>query len=275
MSDLSTGDTTADAPASNGHDPEDWRHGLDDDVARLIDTKGWKTPGDVVQSYANLERLLGAERLAVPAPDDLEGLREAMRRLGAPEDAAGYDLAPPEDAPDGWYRPEAAERFRALAHEAGLTTAQARLLHDGWVATLKDGEAATEQAQAAAERALDEELQRDWGSRYQARLDLARRAAARFGQAADLDALETRIGAPQLVRLFAAIGEQLGEDALVGQGDGPLGGSAAAALAEIGQLKLDPSFMAALAGDSNPGHGEAKAKWRRLHDLAYPGMIGA
>ena len=251
-----------------------WRDGLDDH-ARLIETKGWKGPGDVVRSYAALERLLGAERMPVPAPDDEAGLREAMRRLGAPGEADGYRFAAPDGAPDGWYRPDAAARFAALCHEAALTPSQAQVLHDGWVGQMLEAETAAGDAQAAAEAALDEELRALWGSRHAARLDLARRAAARFGSDADIDALEERIGGAALVRLFAAIGEHLGEDALVGAGDGRLAASAADAMAEIGGLKLDAGFMAALADTASTGHGEAKARWRRLHDTAYPGMIGA
>ncbi len=279
MIDATTGaapdiDAGAGAGAGAPADPlADWRQGLDDH-ARLIDTKGWAGPGDVVRSYVELERLLGAERMAIPSPDDAEGVRDALRRLGAPVEPSGYALAAPEGAPDGWYREEAADRFRALCHEAALTPAQAKALHDGWVGQLLEAETAGERIRAASQAELDDTLRADWGGRYAARLDLARRAAARFGTEAEIDALEDRIGSAPLMRLFAAIGEQLGEDALVGNGDGRLAASAAQAVGEIGDLKLDADFMSALADASSTGHREAKARWRRLHDTAYPGVIG-
>ena len=198
-----------------------------------------------------------------------------MRKLGAPEEAMGYELSPPQGAPKGWYREEAADSFRILAHKANLTPVQARVLHDGWVGSLLE----TERQQAAAtERThakLDEDLRADWGADYDRRLELARRAARHFSGAEDLDALEASMGSPALVRLFARIGEHFDEDTLVGQGEGRFAASAAEARAEIGSLKQDPGFMASLADASHLGHGQAKARWRRLHEVGYPGVVGA
>lgn len=252
----------------------DWTAELGDHAA-LVASKGWKSPADVVKSYAHLERLVGADRIAVPKAGDDEGFRAAMRKLGAPEEAKGYQLALPKGIPDGWYRQDAAESFRALAHKAALTPAQARVLHDGWVGTLMDAEqrqaVATHQAQAR----LEQDLRAQWSGAYDQKLELARRAARHFGDATELDALEGAIGSPALLRLFARIGEHFGEDTLVGQGGGRFAVSAGEAREEIATLKHDPDFMAALANDGHLGHADAKAKWRRLHETAYPGVVGA
>ncbi len=252
----------------------DWTTDLGEH-AELVAAKGWKNPADVVKSYAHLERLVGSDRIAVPKAGDEDGFRNVMRKLGAPEEPKGYELAPPQSAPKGWYREDAADSFRALAHKANLTPAQARVLHDGWVGGLLE----TDQQQALAiERThakLDEDLRNDWGVDYDRKLELARRAARHFSGAEELDALEASIGSPALVRLFARIGEHFDEDTLVGQGEGRFAASAAEARTEIGSLKQDPGFMASLADASHLGHADAKAKWRRLHEVGYPGVVGA
>jgi hypothetical protein len=57
-------DTTSDtAAAGDGSDlPAAWTGPLDDAGRALVAAKGWRGPGDVVQSYANLEKLMGADR---------------------------------------------------------------------------------------------------------------------------------------------------------------------------------------------------------------------
>ncbi len=243
--------------------------------AELVAAKGWKSPADVVKSYAHLERLVGTDRIAVPKAGDEDGFRAVMRKLGAPEEAKDYALAPPQGAPKGWYREDAADSFRTLAHKANLTPVQARVLHDGWVGGLLETEQQQMAATARTHAQLDQELRADWGADYDRKLELARRAALHFSGAEELDALEASIGSPTLVRLFARIGEHFDEDTLVGQGEGRFAASAAEARTEIGSLKQDPGFMASLADAGHLGHADAKAKWRRLHEVGYPGVVGA
>ena len=265
---------TETVPEEAGGHSADWAADLGEH-ADLVAAKGWKSPTDVVKSYAHLERLLGTDRIAVPKDGDADGFRTAMRKLGAPEEAGGYALAPPEGAPKGWYRGDVADSFRALALKASLTPAQARVLHDGWVGSLLEAEQQQTAAARQGQAKLDQDLRTDWGPDYDRRLELARRAARHFGGTEDLDALEAVVGSPALVRMFARIGEHFDEDTLVGQGEGRFAASAAEARAEIGSLKQDPDFMASLADANHLGHGQAKAKWRRLHEVGYPGVVGA
>ena len=243
--------------------------GEHDHYRDLLVAKGWAGPADALKSYRQLEQTLGTERIAVPKPGDREAMRHALAKLGAPDKPEAYDLPKPRGM--AAYDEATAEMFRGLAHEASLTKAQARALHDGWVRHVS--EAADSRAAAAdrADRALEETLRADWGSGYDAQIDLARRAARRFADEPTATAIEQTLGPAGLVKLFGAIGGHLGEDRLEGRGGGSVG--QAGALAEIGSLKLDGDFMAALGDRNHLGHAEAQARWRRLHDTAFPGLV--
>ena len=50
-------------------DESDWQAGLEDDLAGLVQQKGWHSAKDVLASYRNLEKMLGGDRLALPRKD--------------------------------------------------------------------------------------------------------------------------------------------------------------------------------------------------------------
>ena len=106
-------------------------------------------------------------------------------------------------------------------------------------------------------------------------MELARRAANRFGAADQLDALEAAIGAPSLVKLFADIGEAMGEDGAVGQGRGGFAMTAGEARTEIARMESDTETLAILADKLHPAHRTTKDRRSRLFQAAYPGMRGA
>lgn len=247
-----------------------------DELGPLVETKGWKNPADAIKSYAHLEKLVGADRIAIPKPGDDAGFRIAMEALGAPKEAAGYEFTKPADLPDGFYSDEFAGQFREMAHEVGLTAMQARALHDRWVAEAQKSvtETQTEAAKLAEAEAakLDAELKTEWGKDYDQRVELARRAQKHFSDDATSDALEKAIGSAAIVKLFARIGEHFGEDTLVGQGGDEFAGPEGA-IAEIGRMKLNKDFMDALGNDQHLGHADAKRKWREVHDKAFPGVV--
>ena len=60
---VDTGNPVADAagaPATNTQ--ETWYSGLPEETRGMVEIKGWKGPEDAIQSYANLEKMLGADK---------------------------------------------------------------------------------------------------------------------------------------------------------------------------------------------------------------------
>lgn len=177
----------------------------------LIEAKGWKSPDDVITSYTNLEKLLGADRagrtVVLPKDEnDTEALKVFRAKIGVPERPEDYELPMPTD--DSGEFAKAAAKW---AHEAGLPKAAAQKfvgnLNSWFEELLKN-----EQAEAAAnsQRELDA-LKLEWGADYDKRAELARRGARTIGAKAglnndDIEVLEHALGTGKMLRLFAALG---------------------------------------------------------------------
>ncbi len=86
--------------------------GLDAHLGQLVAQKGWRSAKDVLTSYQNLERLVGADKLALPARDaGPEAWAPVWEKLGRPTDATGYSFAAPHE---GAYDQDAADWLAIL-----------------------------------------------------------------------------------------------------------------------------------------------------------------
>lgn len=247
---------------------ETWYSGFSDETLRgYIETKGFKDPSALAESYRNLEKLRGVpenELARIPKEGDAEAWNAFYSRLGRPESADGYSLPIP-DGDAGEFAKVAAEWM----HEAGLTPAQAQLLAG------KNNEFLAAQLQAAQDQAAVEsdrqmsELKTEWGQAYEQNTEIARRAAKQFGLSEDmLSGIEDAIGTKQMMVLFNNIGQGLGEHKAqgIGAGDSSFKLSPAAAQERIKQLQADPEWgKKYLAGGANE-----KAEMMRLQQMAYP-----
>src|SRR5690606_12217572 len=75
--------------------------GLPEEARAEAAAEGWGGPAAAVESYRQLERLLGADKagrgLVLPkGPEDVEGWRAVHARLGCPEAPEAYELDLPE-----------------------------------------------------------------------------------------------------------------------------------------------------------------------------------
>ena len=245
-----------------------WYGEIDDSLVGYIENKGWKSPGDAINGYANLEKLLGADRagntVVLPKEGDAEGWNEIYNRLGRPEKPDEYKIEGDDDR---------AQWFRDQAHAAGLNQEQASKLYGAW----SEQEQAREQAQGEeiqAQQAADiESLKKDWGLQYEANVMAGRKAASRFGLDEEkLGSLEESLGTRGLLEFMSKIGRSMGEDSFesgASSGRG-FGLTPQAAQAKIGELKGDKDFQAAYLDAGHPGHREAMEKMTRLAQAAYP-----
>ena len=76
-----------------GNSPEIW---YGDGQKELVETKGWKSGSDVVNSYTELEKSMGG-RLKMPTPEsNAEEIRAFYQKTGCPENPEGYEVSAPE-----------------------------------------------------------------------------------------------------------------------------------------------------------------------------------
>lgn len=248
----------------------DWLASMPEDARGFVQTKGWKSPADVLGSYQNLEKLLGADkagRAIVPPKDDAspEEWQAFYGKLGRPETPDGYKLPVPEGDSG-----EFAKTAAAWMHEAGLNSKQAEALAGKWnefqTAQLQAAEA--EFAQRAAVDVQD--LQRAWGEKFEANAELARRAIREAGLSPEEGmAVERALGVKKAAEVFAKLGQQFAEAPMKGgEGQrGSFGDTPESAAARIKALQADQDWVARYIG----GDTEARAEMERLHKIAFPG----
>lgn len=208
------------SPPPAGGAPNDWRASFAPELREAASLAKFQDAGALAKSYVELEKKMGA-KLAPPAPDAPPEAQAAWRAaIGVPDKPEGYALAAPEGVPAEAWDGERANAFAGLAHQLGLTPAQAKGIAD-WAA--KDAAGALEKMTAGIEadgRPMEDVLRAEWGGQYDVQVDRAKRAASEFGDETALAALEAKIGGAALVRMFAKIGAAVAEDAPAGMGTG-------------------------------------------------------
>jgi len=134
-----------------------------------------------------------------------------------PESAEEYAIQFPDDE-DG------AKMVADWFKDAGLTKKQASVLVEKRAAAFEAQKSASEAAAKAEEariasqvKADDSALKAEWGDRYDANIELGRRAVRQFEIPGEvLEAIESKVGYGKMLRMFSRIGQGLGEHTAVG-----------------------------------------------------------
>lgn len=263
------------APASGGapvasEKPfyDGWK--LDAAAQDFVTGKGFKSPEDLVKSALTADKM-ARDRNVIAAPDlkDLTNW-EGWDKLGWTREIADYKV--PEAKPPGGlaYDKGIESEFVKLAHEARVPVSQATALRDGLLGLMAKQVEAQTAAGARAQSELQAALKAEWGRDFDAKRDLAARAAKALGVDLVTSAqLESFTGAPGLLKLFAKVGESLSEDTLRGgdAGRNAMGMSPEAASAEQRRLESDPDFMRSLTDPRHPQHQDNAARRQRLIEI--------
>lgn len=226
-----------------------------------------------VTQYREQGKLLGTKRTAIPDKNaPMSQWYDFFKTLGRPDKPEEYDLGSDFGAPEGlpWDEQSLPELLDVM-HRAGLNNDQVRAIAKGYV---EASQRHFERLGAAALQSYEDEeraLQREWGDKYDANLDLAHRA---WNQMAgdDFDSIEqTRLmdgrlvgDHPVLVRIIAKAGQLMHEHGLLaesgaGQASGR-GNDPAAIRAKIAKLEADPR----MADQSHPEHKLVLKEWDAL-----------
>lgn len=264
------------APAGQ---PQDWTGGLSQEHRGFVETKGWKDPGSLLESYRGLERMLGGPReklVRLPDSDaDKDGWNQVYSRLGRPETPDQYEL-PPVQVGDG--QVDLSGDFRAMAHELGLSKSQAKGLAEKFGGKLAALHQQSEEQRAAQVEADLGSLRREWGGEYEANVAAGQRAVKALGwDVPTVEKLEGALGTKGLFQLVARIGRGMGEADFVeggaGEADarGAFGMTPAAARAKYDAMMGDPEFQKRLLSEDPTIRRAAIAERQRLAIVAFPG----
>lgn len=146
------------------------------------------------------------------------GTSSVYARLGRPETPESYEIQRPE-LPEALAPTEAdavRERgFLTAMHRAGATPAAVQAAFDWYYdeagSMLERGQAAAVEAQQGQEA----ELRRAWGHDFKRNRGMAKRALREFAGRSGADRLSALMGEAEVLRIFAKIGQRIGEDAMV------------------------------------------------------------
>lgn len=244
----------------------EWYAGISDESLRgYVQTKGFKDPGALAESYRNLEKLQGVPQdrlLKLPEKADDPAWNEVYSRLGRPADAKGYELKFDGD-------PAFAERFSGVFHKANITKAQAGVLNEAWNGYVAELLQTEEAARKQADEAQMTELKGKWGQKYDENVELGRRAGREFGLSEqEFTAISGSLGSSKTLELFQRIGAKMGEAEPFnlqggGQGSG-FGMSADGAKARIQSLMNDREWT----GKYLNGGASEREEMTRLQKIA-------
>jgi hypothetical protein len=247
-----------------------WLAGADEARVGYVQNKGWTDPTQVVESYVNLEKLLGADRagrtVVLPNPDAAPAeLASFYDKLGRPSDPSGYKIPVPEGVP-----PEFATGVAAKLHELGIPKAAGEGLAAWWNEQATAAQAAGKATLDASIAADDAALRTAWGAAFQQNVAQAQAAVRGLGiDKATIDKMEANMGLKATMELFQKIGAKTGEpDFVTGEGGQKFGNALTPgqALAKIAELKADRDFT----GKLSRGDAGARAELSKLNAFAYP-----
>lgn len=168
-----------------------------------------------LESHANLEKLLGHEKVPIPKGiDDVDGWNRFSKAMGIPDKAEAYglpDAAIPDSIKDMTLDKN---KFSEIAHAHKLTPAQAKGL---WETYVRENVSSYESARKAQQEQLNNTvntLKGEWGDAYQSNVEMSQMVINKFSPDQETNDLMTSVVAsdPRLIKAFAKIGEQFAEN---------------------------------------------------------------
>lgn len=213
-----TGSPEATSTAASA--PVGFLDSLPEDLRNEPSLRLFSDPASLAKSYVHAQRMIGADKIPLPgksATDD--EWRQVYRRLGAPEDPKAYDIKLGADVMGD----NEMQAFRAAALEAGLNNRQASRIAQFIESTVSQAREAQGTSVESVLRESEQELRQEWGQAFDQKLSLANRAATTFlGSTELLDTIELADGRllgdhPAIVKMFANLANEIGEDRLLGE----------------------------------------------------------
>lgn len=228
--------------------PQNWRASLPDDLRDHAAIKDLADIPALVKSHINAQSVISSRGITVPTKPDAppEEFAKVYDALGRPKEATGYVFAEIKDRPYTDADKQFQSSFAQVAHKAGISQKGMDEIAGWWNGM--QGQLESNSAKVLTEATA--QLKTDWGDKFDANMDGANRALKSVAQAAGISVEEFKqirlmdgsyLGDnPMMVRVFAAVGGQLGETPFnggpPGAGRGDPFASPVAAKAEVDRL---------------------------------------
>lgn len=243
--------------------PDNWKDALPEDVKSDPSLGSIMDIASLAKSYVHGQKMIGRDKIVIPdkfATDD--DWKKVYQKLGLPESVDKYEFKAPESVD-----PDFLKGFKEVAVNNGILPKQAEKLfefYDKQVSKLNENQEAM--AKKNYEDAVNG-LKQEWGQAYGRKLQAA---SGVFNKLSDENTkkffTESGFGNnPTVIKLFANIAEQLGEDKFIdASNQGSLGLTPQEAQIKINEIfgnKDHPYF-----NKNHPSHKDAIAEVSKLFD---------
>jgi hypothetical protein len=204
------------APAA----PVGFLDSLPEDLRMEPSLRNFTDPASLAKSYVHAQRMIGADKIPLPGKTATdEDWANVWAKLGRPQAPSEYQLQFENPLLAG----SDLESFKQSAFEAGLNNRQVERMAKFLESTVSGAETSRSEMTEKAVYDAEQELRQEFGQAFEQRMALAYNAAKQLlGDADMLDEVQLADGRmlgdhPQVVRMFAKLAEQIGEDKLLGE----------------------------------------------------------
>lgn len=254
--------TGAGTGGSGGASGGSWRDSLPEDLKTDPTLLPIQNVADLAKSYRHAQSLVGKKGVIPPSEKaSPEEWAHFHKQLGMPE-IDKYEVKPPE----GLGLDETALKgFRELAHKSGILPRQSQALMDWYAKYQTDTLSNLEKETELTQKAQLAELRKEWGEGYNKQVALAVQAVKQFG-GEEMQAYLEKTGLgndTRLIKMFAKMGQFLGEDKLRGEGNSRYGKTPSEIQNQLNDIWRDPKHPA--RDSKHPGHARAKAEMEELY----------
>jgi hypothetical protein len=266
MSDEATQDTGSQEVAAEATEaPVRFVDSLDESLRSNPSLQNFADANALAKSYVHARSHIGSDKIVKPQSSWTDDqYNEFYAETGRPEKSEDYDIKINIEDSDA----EAWNSFRNAAHGAGLNGKQAQKMAEYLENTFNDVDQKFDANIEQTKEATRQELQQEFGQALEQKVKLGYAAAQKYIDKELLDDIVLQDGRslgdhPDIIRMFAAIASDIGEDTLLG---------------ETTELIMTPAEAMALAKEKmaegvyqdkfHPAHDEAVKEVQRLFELA-------
>jgi len=215
----STGSAQATTTTAQTTAPVGWKSSLNTDLRNSpLLQKFEDTPeglNKALESHANLEKLLGHEKVPIPkGVDDVEGWNRFSKALGIPDKAEGYGLADAKIPDDMKWMTLDKNKFAEIVHAHKLTPEQAKGLWEAYTQNnIESYQNAMKEHQEKIVNTVNA-LKGKWGDAYQTTVDLGQLVINKFSGDQETNDYITSVLSQDArgIEFLAKIGEQFAEN---------------------------------------------------------------
>jgi len=166
-------ETPAEAASGSGSRSE-FLQQLPEEIRDHPSLQSIKDVPNLALSYVNAQRLIGADKVALPKNPTEDDLNNIYTKLGKPEQPSGYQIKA-----DGQILTEGdVNTYTDIAHKLGLSKTQANGILDYYRSSIQQTTEAMSKDSEQQRQQIEQSLKAEWGADFDAKVSQANRAVA-------------------------------------------------------------------------------------------------